>query len=1154
MPLKLGYYTEAIVSQENGTVSFERKYPDGHTVTISYDNIVKEDARNNMNQMPMKALKTVSMENVLKNKWAAYDFETMAKPLDKIDSAGLPHQQLNIVSAAFYTRMKDGKEWIKTFYINENENYMDSKALMRNFAKYVVAYTWRSRHDLFLFAHNAAKFDMVFLLEALIDTAEVDDKIDVLINNGKLIQVKYTINGKLTGKENKDILKYSVVFRDSCLLLPSSLAKLAKQFGVENKGDYPVNNLNDQTNWIEVKKDLIKYNIQDCRILYQIIEIYAKMNVEAFGVDIFKAPTGAANAFQIFRTKYLDDSKTFIPLSTKDIYDFIKPAYYGGACDVYKPSNPEGTLLQYFDINSLYPSVMAKYPMPTGKYKIVRDSQLNVEDPNLYAFVKCRITCPDNIKVPLLLRRVNNKSIAGTGTWTGSYYSVELREAISLGYRVDPIEAIIFEGNMVFDHYINDVYAKRLQTKKSDPMNFIYKQTMNSTYGRFGLRPYLSDTQIIHKDEVNNWSSRKDILEIKEFGNKAMVVTEKIYNETLVEDKDGNNLQISIPIAAAVTALARIEIHRVKRHAAANDELYYSDTDSVVTSGTLPDELIGKGLGQLKLECTAEKGVFLAPKVYALHNVVEDGKPLPDIIKAKGLKNTSGLTFEVFEQMLNKDFVYKSYQPKWFRDFEKGSITIKNLHVMTRITEGKRAVIVDLDNKFVDTLALNFIDDVQTTPNIIKRGLPIAVLPLIAAPKSLVTEAIVAAIELPIIETIAPNDSILGLPEIINKESDPAGDIPTPVDDSVDDYLEIPQDDIPSDLNITNDYEPTDDDFVYESDVDDGVDIDIVNDIEAHDPIDLLLDQTDKLFAKPIKIVKPRNVLDELLWQPEEPLIWQSNGFTPNQSAIWETPLIEEVPITERFIVQDGNIKAETQEAAQDTLYQELEAKLAEVQGKIDELVKYTDSFGLDIELIPDKKGLVAKLDNLLDERDTLYQKLDKLDGFEPIKSDNKTTEIVPQVAKEPLKLIKHKAKKGEKLTPQQIAENKAIKKAEFMASPKGARWLNEKFILELDGLLQSCKTIEAKDQVIEEFKSRGLKQAEFINSMIDKYQPASATNVVSTWLANWAKSSPILAQSWAIQNPERAQEIDESIKILLETDKTEDYFEYKGPYFKQGG
>ena len=288
---------------------------------------------------------------------------------------------------------------------------------------------------------------------------------------------------------------------------------------------------------------------------------------------------------------------------------------------------------------------------------------------------------------------------------------------------------------MVFDHYINDVYAKRLQTVKSDPMNWVYKQTMNSTYGRFGLRPYLSETEILNKEDENNWSHRKDILEIREFGDKVLVVTEAIYNENLSTEKDGNNLQISIPIAAAVTALARIQINRIKRHAAINDELYYSDTDSVVTTGTVPQELIGTGLGQLKLECTAEKGVFLAPKVYALHNVMENGKPLPDVIKAKGLKNTKGLTFEVFERMLNKDFIYKSYQPKWFREMEKGSITIKNLHVMTRITEGKRVIVLNLENKFVDTMPMNYIDDVQTTPNVIIRGLPVAVFPAIAAPK-----------------------------------------------------------------------------------------------------------------------------------------------------------------------------------------------------------------------------------------------------------------------------------------------------------------------------------------------------------------------------------------------------------------------------------
>jgi len=725
---QLGYYTESLDTTENGLITFTRRYPDGHTVSITNDNIIKEEGKIDQKQVPMKSLKPATRSKVFSNRWAAYDFETMKIDLDKIDSSGKPQQQLNVVSAAFLTKTENGVEQAKSFYITDPENNMDSKALIINFAKFAKAYTIESKKDLYLFAHNAGKFDLVFLLEALIKIATENDKIDLLINNGNYIQVKFIINGKLPeDREKFNPKKVSMIFRDSYLLMPGSLAKLATSFGIDNKGNFDVNSLTPDSDWKGIKADLVNYNVQDCRILYQLIELYAELNLEAFSVNIFKAPTAAANAFQIFRTKYLDDKKTFIPISSRNIYDFIKPAYQGGACDVYKPSNPDGTILHYYDINSLYPSVMAQNKMPTGKYKIVRDTQLNIDDPNLYAFIKCRVTSPENIKVPLLLRRINNKSIAGTGTWIGSYYSAELREAISIGYRVEPIEAIIFEGQMVFDEYINDIYAKRLQTPKSDPMNWVYKQTMNSTYGRFGLRPYLSECEILNKEDENKWSHRKDILEIREFGDKVLVVTEAIYNEELSTKKDGNNLQISIPIAAAVTALARIEINRVKRYAANNDDLYYSDTDSIVTTGTVPQEMIGPKLGQLKLECTAEKGVFLAPKVYALHNVMDNGKPLPDIIKAKGLKNTKGLTFDVFEQMLNKDFIYKSYQPKWFRDMSKGSITIKNLHVMTRITEGKRVLVLNHENRFVDTIPMNYIDDVQTTPNVIIRALPVAI-------------------------------------------------------------------------------------------------------------------------------------------------------------------------------------------------------------------------------------------------------------------------------------------------------------------------------------------------------------------------------------------------------------------------------------------
>ena len=48
-------------------------------------------------------------------------------------------------------------------------------------------------------------------------------------------------------------------------------------------------------------------------------------------------------------------------------YDKLKMSYTGGAVDMYIPSNQEGELVYGYDVNSLYPYVMANYPMPVGK-------------------------------------------------------------------------------------------------------------------------------------------------------------------------------------------------------------------------------------------------------------------------------------------------------------------------------------------------------------------------------------------------------------------------------------------------------------------------------------------------------------------------------------------------------------------------------------------------------------------------------------------------------------------------------------------------------------------------------------------------------------------------------------------------------------------
>jgi hypothetical protein len=430
-------------------------------------------------------------------------------------------------------------------------------------------------------------------------------------------------------------------------MLPIALAKAAKQFKVESKGEFDFNKLNKaQTNdqLKEIFNELSNYCMRDCRALWQVLASYAIECVQQFNINIFNLPTSASIAFATFRTNYLIPNTHKIAISSKAVYDIIKPAYFGGATDVYKPRNPPGTKVYVYDINSEYPAMMATHVMPTGTFRHIIGN-INFRDPNFIAFVKCKVNCPINMKVPILPRIIGGKMICGVGSWIGTYFSPELKYAEELGYEIEPIEAYVFEGNLVFNEFINTVYTKRLTYPKSEPMNYICKLIMNSCYGRFGMAPTLEHVNIINQnqDPKDNMTGRIFHSMQTLDPNLYLVITKEIANEKLNLEKPSENLQISTPIAAAITSYARICIHKMKLEAANKGVLLYSDTDSLMTSEPLPNDLLGNQLGQLKLEETAEEGIFLAPKVYALHKVKIPGKngemiASEDIFKAKGLK------------------------------------------------------------------------------------------------------------------------------------------------------------------------------------------------------------------------------------------------------------------------------------------------------------------------------------------------------------------------------------------------------------------------------------------------------------------------------------------------------------------------------------
>lgn len=94
-----------------------------------------------------------------------------------------------------------------------------------------------------VYVHNLSNFDGIFLFNALADITRENKtiKIEPLLREGNIINIKINFGGN-NGKYNLNI-------RDSYLLLPISLKKLAIQFQVEHaKTIFPYNFMNDRFN------------------------------------------------------------------------------------------------------------------------------------------------------------------------------------------------------------------------------------------------------------------------------------------------------------------------------------------------------------------------------------------------------------------------------------------------------------------------------------------------------------------------------------------------------------------------------------------------------------------------------------------------------------------------------------------------------------------------------------------------------------------------------------------------------------------------------------------------------------------------------------------------------------------------------------------
>jgi len=181
----------------NNLSTFTRKLKNQEYIFMNGDLIVKKLDRKS------KFIKSIKYDKDIINKFLTLDIETRV-----IENDIIPY------AICFF----DGKI-SKSFYLTDfdNEQNMLKEAIMNLFKdKY---------HNHIVYVHNLSFFDGIFLMKTL---SSIDNlSIRPLIKDGKMFNIELIF------------YEIKISLRDSLLMLPNSLSKLAIQFDVENKGIFP---------------------------------------------------------------------------------------------------------------------------------------------------------------------------------------------------------------------------------------------------------------------------------------------------------------------------------------------------------------------------------------------------------------------------------------------------------------------------------------------------------------------------------------------------------------------------------------------------------------------------------------------------------------------------------------------------------------------------------------------------------------------------------------------------------------------------------------------------------------------------------------------------------------------------------------------------
>ena len=484
-------------------------------------------------------------------KWYVADFETTGKK--------------------FYIKHGYTKVWLYAVSDSDGNivSYGDSIEKFLNWCA--------KNHGSLIYFHNL-KFDGTFIVSELLKQG-YQHKEELFSHDTKGFTTLIGDMGewysmKINFKANCEVTIY-----DSLKLIPLSVREIAKAFKLPmEKGsiDYEDYVINDET---------LDYVFRDVKIVANAIKFFRD--------EGYTRMTIGSNSYHSFIDN-LAGAKILFPRLGKEFINEWRKAYRGGRSQVNpKYADKIMSNVYRFDLNSMYPSIMAQKRLPYGMpIKCKKRGKYEFELYHLIAHFRLK---PGHL--PTLLQTATMFTKSGDTYYTDTGGPIELYVSNIDWELVEKHYDILFvkfeeilgfktvEGP--FEQWVAKMY--KLKSESEGGLRLVYKLLLNSLYGKFGSKC--------------------------EGYNKIPILDED-GALTFVKSETKDMPEYYLPMAIAITSWA----HKMIDDAIMTvgyENFIYCDTDSVHSLVKLPDELVdNKELGKFKLEGVESTSRYVRQKTY----------------------------------------------------------------------------------------------------------------------------------------------------------------------------------------------------------------------------------------------------------------------------------------------------------------------------------------------------------------------------------------------------------------------------------------------------------------------------------------------------------------------------------------------------------